>query len=217
MNEDKIKKELNNLDKIKAPRNFLYQIHSRIEEKPMPFTLSLKLASTVATLIIIFSVYKVMQPNGQISLMEKKKEVKVAAARSSMSRMAKTKGVVAKKSAKPKFYKMVELDLFVKAEDDMAVAGAAMAPAASSRGVGLKVSEPVKADNSSAEKLKYIISLVNGKIIGEKPQVIAVDIPVEKYDSFMNMISQLGDMKKPAKIVTGNKKVRFRIQLIPQK
>jgi len=68
INENNYKKEMNALKKVKAPKDFLEQVHLRLgKSKKAFFPMPLRLASVAATLVLMVVVYNAMKPDERVS------------------------------------------------------------------------------------------------------------------------------------------------------
>jgi hypothetical protein len=240
--DKKLINELKAMEKVNAPYDFLNQVNDRLEKKPATFGFPLKLATAGAAFLVIFSIYVLMQPEYQMAFKAPGTKVEKEAKESLASRTKKkaTRSVarrsavpvkVAKVAApvkpKPAPAKPAEMALVVEAEEDSMMMGAGAAPsvpvmdvaagsAGTMRSVGFSSRRIEPPKPSSFEKVKYIISLVDGKVVDSSSEYISADIPAEKQESFLKMIGQFDDVEKPSPVETDKETVRLRIKLLPK-
>lgn len=217
MNEERIKKELKGLNKVKPPRDFIYQLHSRLEEKPKQFIFPLKLASTIAVLLVAFSIYKVIGPQYQLPFKAPGTKMEEGV-RESLVRKAKAKAeakVVRSRAVSKKKAPVSIAAAPVEMEKAMMGAGAVSRSSGMVADMAMAPTALISLDD--IDKVKYIISLADGKVLYVRSSYIVAEIPNAKKDSFIKMISQFDYVKKPTVIETKENSVHYRIKLIPEK
>jgi|GEM_PF-5450463 len=241
--DKKLIKELQAMGRVKAPHDFLYQVNSRLEEKPKKMVFPVKLATAGAAFLLIISIYVLMQPEYQMVFMapaaktEKKEPGESAASRRTMSTRVARVSTPAKPKPRPEARPEAkpapapemspEMAMILDAEEDSAIMGAGMTGSVAIREVSTGPVAPVRSSGLSAmrlepprpssfDKVKYIVSLVDGRVVDSGSEYITAEIPAAKQASFLNMIGQFDDVEKPAPVETDKETVRLQIKLIPQ-
>lgn len=210
------------MKKVKAPRDFLEQVHSRLGKgKKVFFPMPLRLASVAATLVLLVVVYNAMKPESLDSsrltsglardkmkiAKETRPEVKIKMREEKVKMAAKPMERLLSKTAEESF-------------DDLAGAGV-------SGGIGIAskmaaapmVTEKEMLSKSNLEPIKKIIKDVQGKIISvdTDKEIITVSIPKKNYDVFLEKVAGLAEVKEPTFTKRAEKTVRLQIKVMPAK
>jgi len=191
MDDHKIRKHLSGLDKVKAPRDFLEQVNARIEGKnKVFFPMPMRVATAVATMVLLLSVYSVYKYAGPT-------EEKLAKVESRAS--------VARSAPKP-----VEID---DSSIMLVGAGASSGMASSARLAGPTA-------NPAFYQLKKLVEQHGGKVIQidynkstGQAELISADIPVDNYTSFLIKLGSLGELRPPLPTESDDGYVRSHIKL----
>lgn len=239
MEEEKYKKEMRSLEKIKAPDDFLEKVIARLDKVsvyerirqflfvPVRVKIPLQIAAAATTIIVIFSVYRMAQPAEQITYM---------APRAKMEREL-TKGVVPEDKAKVtrrvagvskktvpviKEEKPIEIALLIRAKQSvMAAAPSEMVMGPS--GAGRGADELGTKDRSFPEPTLDYIAEVRGLLKNTQVNIISVDsekniiileIPSDKYNSFLAELRQLGNLEGPLSAETEKKVIRLQLKIL---
>jgi hypothetical protein len=211
MEEDKLKKELRSMGKVKAPGDFLTQVNARLDRgKRAFFPVPLRLATAVTVLIIGFVVYRAVQPSEPIAFKAPGTKMEVAAGRRAMTRAA-----VPKRAARPAAPLAREMAPAAPAADMMM----SLAGAGAGRGMDEEILESPDF-NVTVTKVKGLVEHAKGRVIlvsydkeSELPQYITVDIPVDNYYTFIEKLEKLGDLKKSFEGEPDHGLLRLRIEL----
>ncbi|MBU1026510.1 MAG: hypothetical protein KKA31_02150, partial [Candidatus Margulisbacteria bacterium] len=202
MDDHKIRKHLSGLDKVKAPRDFLEQVNARIEGKnKVFFPMPMRVATAVATMVLLLSVYSVYKYAGPT-------EEKLAKVESRAS--------VARSAPKP-----VEIDdssimlVGAGASSGMAMDSVAGAPMMAS---SARLAGPTA--NPNYYQLKKLVEQHGGKVIQidynkstGQAELISADIPVDNYTSFLIKLGSLGELRPPLPTESDDGYVRSHIKL----
>ena len=240
MEEEQYKKEMRSLEKIKAPDDFLGQVIARLDKVslferikqfffvPLRVKIPLQLAAAVTTIIVIFSVYRMAQPAGQITYMapraKMERALKKAVVTEDKAKVSRRAAQVARSPASLiKEEKPIEFALLIKAEQSVMAAAPsemAMGPVSGAR-MGAEELEtkdrsfPAPTSDSVAQVRELVKNTrVNILSIDSEKNIIVLEIPSDKYDLFLANLKQLGELEGPLSIKTENKVVRLQIKIL---
>ncbi len=204
MDDNKIKKHLSGLDKVKAPHDFLEQVNARLENKnKVFFPMPMRVATAVATMVLllsVYSVYKFTGPVGEEMAAEKK---------------AKTAAPVVIENDNIMLVGAGAASVAPRGRSEMAIDSVAGAPmmARSARLAGPTA-------DTSFFHLNRLIKQHGGKVVTVdydkstgRPGIVSADIPVDNYTLFLIKLGSLGELKPPLPTKSDDGFVRFHIKL----
>lgn len=194
--EDKNIEQLKSLEKVKAPADFVDQLHARIEKKniwqkiflPLHIKLPLELAGTLVTVLLVLFIYNIYQPGQPMLYKESLKAEK-------MAKMAVPKTTASGAGSKSKIYQEpLELALVMES--------ASMAPAtpaksmmreraATGMAVNMKL-EDKQAETTQEDKIETIVLSVQGKVVSKINNQYIIEVPTKKYKVLLNELEELG-------------------------
>lgn len=234
------RKNLTSLRPIKAPADFLERVKARIEKDTvvkkvvhallMPFQhkYSLRVATVVATILILFSVYKIMTPSDRVALKAPGTKMEEAAEKiaelKAKERAARPTGSIVVNANAPIEIALVVGEAYESPQES--VMGAASAPKA---GAGEDIEKSAEDEyeivpsfglDEAVLEVKKHIEVAGGKVISvdyEKesgiPQYITTDIPARNYTIFLRKLYKVGYIRKPSYVPPAKGFVRLRIRL----
>ena len=191
---------MNALEKVKAPKDFIYKLHTRLRKpslwerlfSPLHIKLPLEVVG-VAAMVFIF--LHILQP---LSTRDKH----VAQLPPSMEEKVK----VSEKEGEEKYLQLVLLpqpvplatkeEVGLKGKETLNKISRAYAPS----GAGMKKTEKFK-EKITLEKIERLVTRLGGEVLltasSRGNDYMKLEIPVEKYNLFLEELKNLGELKKP--------------------
>ena len=191
---------MNALEKVKAPEDFIYKLHTRLRKprvwerlfSPLHIKLPLEVVGVAA---MVFIVLHILQP-----LFMRDKHV----AQLPPSIEEKIKVSEKEEGKYPQLVLLLPQPLPLATKEEVGLKGREtinkMSRAYAPSGAGIKKTEKFK-EKVTLEKIEKLVTRLGGEVLltvsSRGNDYIKLEIPVEKYNFFLEELKNLGELKKP--------------------